>query len=308
MIQIAYHKAIYFLIAVGIVFFIFILATLKISYSSFTENDQPIKLKFFSPVISSLKQKGVDTNFINSIVLDYRTKYDEKYVKINVTGYLKKTDYSHNYSKKSVQKAKEFYLKNILILKNAEIEFGVPAEIITSILWIETRCGDYLGSNHIVSVFLSTAMSNQPENIQLNKQKLINSYNGNEKELPELLTRLEQRAEKKYDWAIKELIALSVMSKNSPVPILDLYGSWAGAFGISQFLPSSYNSWAIDGNKDSIINLYHTEDAIFSVANYLKVNGWSDNKLCQRNAVFHYNNSYDYVDAVLQLANKIKSK
>jgi len=307
LIQRTHHKAYYYFIAVGIVFFLFILTTVKISYSSFTGIDQPLKLKFFNPVINCLKQKGIDTNFIKNIVLDNRTKFDDKYVKINVNGYLKKTDYAHNFTKNSVQKAKDFYLRNILTLKKAEIEYGVPSEIITAILWIETRCGEYLGSNHIVSVFLSTAMVNQPEYIQLNKENLINSFNGDETNLHELLIKLEQRTEKKYEWAINELIALSKMIKSSPVPILDLYGSWAGAFGISQFLPSSYNSWAIDGNNDSIINLYHTDDAIFSVANYLKINGWCDTQECKRNAIFHYNNSIDYVEAVLQLSRKIKS-
>lgn len=281
--------------------------SVKISYSSYTESDQPYKLKFFSSIIDSLIQRGVDTNFIKNIILDKRTKFDEKFVKINITGYLKKSDYSHNYTRKSVQKAKSFYFNNISLLKKAEKEFEVPAEVITSILWVETRCGDYLGSSHIVSVFLSTAMANHLEFIQLNKQNLINSYEGDDEDLADLLLKLEQRAEKKSDWAINELLALSKLSDISPIPILDLYGSWAGAFGISQFLPSSYLSWAADGNGDNVINLFHTEDAIFSVANYLKSNGWCPSKECQRNAIFHYNNSTDYVDAVLLLARKIRA-
>jgi len=117
LIQRTHHKAYYYFIAVGIVFFLFILTTVKISYSSFTGIDQPLKLKFFNPVINCLKQKGIDTNFIKNIVLDNRTKFDDKYVKINVNGYLKKTDYAHNFTKNSVQKAKDFYLRNILTLK-----------------------------------------------------------------------------------------------------------------------------------------------------------------------------------------------
>ena len=82
MIKGLHHKAYYYFVAVGIVFFLVILTTVKISYSSFTGTDQPLKLKFFSPVINSLKQKGIDTNFIKNIVLDNRTKFDDKYIKL----------------------------------------------------------------------------------------------------------------------------------------------------------------------------------------------------------------------------------
>ena len=92
----------------------------------------------------------------------------------------------------------------------------------------------------------------------------------------------------------------------SSVPIFDLKGSWAGAFGICQFLPSSYLNWAVDGNDDGNINLYEMDDAIFSVANYLINHGWSEQPEDQKKAVFTYNNSSDYVDAVIQLAAKLK--
>ncbi|HPU23830.1 MAG TPA: lytic transglycosylase domain-containing protein, partial [Candidatus Kapabacteria bacterium] len=90
------------------------------------------------------------------------------------------------------------------------------------------------------------------------------------------------------------------------IPIGDIYGSWAGAFGIPQFLPSSYVKYAIDGNNDGVVDLFNLSDAVFSVANYLKSHGWGEMLSEQRKAIFAYNNSTAYVDAVMKLAEYAK--
>jgi membrane-bound lytic murein transglycosylase B len=115
-----------------------------------------------------------------------------------------------------------------------------------------------------------------------------------------------RRAEKKAAWALKELKALQTIQERKVMDVAQLKGSWAGAFGFPQFLPSSYNSWAVDGDADGIIDLYNLPDAGHSIGNYLKDNGWSDNKTSQRKAVHHYNNSDAYVDAVFTLASKVR--
>jgi membrane-bound lytic murein transglycosylase B len=149
-------------------------------------------------------------------------------------------------------------------------------------------------------------MAENTEYINLNKDILRKDFKGKKDELEKLELKIEKRATKKSNWAINELIALEKIYKTSRIEILNLYGSWAGAFGMSQFLPSSYTNWAVDGNADGKIDLFETEDAIYSVANYLKINGWGNSIEQQRKAVFHYNNSNAYVDAVLLLAEKIK--
>ena len=75
---------------------------------------------------------------------------------------------------------------------------------------------------------------------------------------------------------------------------------------MSQFLPSSYLSWAVDGDSNGAIDLNDIDDAMYSVANYLKCNGWGKTTSQQRAAVYHYNNSNAYVDAVLTLAQKAR--
>ncbi|MFC2131994.1 lytic murein transglycosylase, partial [Bacteroidota bacterium] len=219
-----------------------------------------------------------------------------------------KPDYTHHYNDFSVKKSLDFLKTNYKILDKCQKKYGVPKEVITSVIWIETKHGNYLGKHHIPSVFLSTAMANQEVNILLNKKNLHESYNGSKNKLPALEKKIEKRASKKSKWAINEIKNLGKIYKAGKVNILNLNGSWAGAFGLSQFLPSSYIRWAVDGNGDGIIDLFNTEDAIYSVANYLKVNGWGDSKEQQEKAVYHYNNSKAYVNAVLTLAEKVKKR
>lgn len=265
------------------------------------------KEDLFRSVINQLLEKGVDSTFIFELVNHNTVEFNEKYVKINVTGYLKKADYSQNYSEFSVKKSKNFLNEHLSILEKAEAEYNVSKEVITSILWVETKVGNYLGSNHIPSVFLSTAMANQEEYIKMNTDIFIESYTENSDSLQYFVDKIKARADKKTNWAINELVALSNINSALSNSIFSLKGSWAGAFGLSQFLPSSYSNWAVDGNGDGSIDLFNVEDAIFSVANYLKTNGWDEDDSSKRKAVYHYNNSNDYVDAVLLLADKINN-
>jgi membrane-bound lytic murein transglycosylase B len=84
-------------------------------------------------------------------------------------------------------------------------------------------------------------------------------------------------------------------------------GSFAGAFGFPQFVPTSYEQWAKSPvARKAGPNLFRVEDAIFSVASYLSSNGWkAEDPASQKAALFHYNRSQDYGDTVLKLATRI---
>ena len=282
------------------------IATMSISYSSYIDKKIVSKQEFFKPIIDKLLNSGVDSIFIYKLLENPDVKFEDKFVKINVTGYLNKADYTKFYDNSSISATRSFISENYELLKNAELKYNVSIEVIASILWIETRHGKFLGKSNIASVFFSTAMCAEQQFIDLNKKQIREMSDISSDKYNELDNKIQQRAIKKSNWAINEIIALYKMQRVSPIPIETIFGSWAGAFGMSQFLPSSYISWAVDGNNDGKINLYDKEDAIFSVANYLSSNGWSDNNESKRKAVFHYNNSNDYVNAVLTLASKSK--
>lgn len=261
----------------------------------------------FAPLTERLLQRGMDTAFLVKLMTDSRVQFKESLVKINVTGYRKPPDYSQHYDNYSVVKCNTFLEQYSRELDSAARYYKVPKQAIASILWIETKFGKITGNYPIAGVFLSVALADTPENLEKNKQIVRDELKAKQDTtgLFELEKKIEQRTTKKVNWALDQLLALDSMRTKYHADVLDIKGSFAGAFGLSQFLPSSYRSWAVDGNADSVINLFDEQDAIFSVANYLSVNGWKNGRESHEKAVFHYNNSKDYVKAVLTLAEKL---
>ena len=123
----------------------------------------------------------------------------------------------------------------------AQEEYGVPARVIAGILGIETRYGRIMGSFPTVDTLASLGFAN------------------------------ERRAE----FFRKELAALFVLGRESGLKINDLKGSFAGAMGIPQFMPSSWRNYAVDFDGNKRIDLINSpSDAIGSVGHFLARHGW----------------------------------
>jgi len=262
-----------------------------------------VDVRFRSAALGLLT-RNADTAYITKILHSPTTVFLDNMVKINVTGFLKKADYSHNYNAASLRSTREFYKENADLLRRVQDSTGVPAQVMTAILWVETKFGKVMGTYNVVSVYASLAAAAEPQNIEMNKQGYRTTVVSQDS-LNRLDSMVEARARRKAAWAIDQLMALQSMQDRLPFPITELRGSWAGAFGWPQFIPSSFMSWAVDGNGDGKVSLFDKEDAIASVGNYLKVNGWGEKPSQQEAAVYHYNNSKDYVNCVLTLAEKI---
>lgn len=295
--------------------------------------------KFFLPVAEQLLTQGADAGFVKQLLNDSALAFYEKLTKINIAvhppepkpvpkKYINPYEYAHN--DVAVKKSSEFILAHDSLLSAAEQMYNVPKEAITSIMWVETRFGDFLGTYHVPSVYMSYAMATQPDFLQKNKERLKSDFSAyheklfqakvakgkelTDKDTAEVLEKwaaieekMMEKAQKKASWAINELIALQQMRNISPIPIQQLRGSWAGAFGLSQFIPSSYVKIAVDGSGDGKVNLFDVRDAAHSVGRYLSSAGWTANKKAQYRAVYNYNHSADYVNAVLGLTKRLSN-
>lgn len=246
--------------------------------------------------------RGVDKDYIELLLRDSMTSFDEKYVRSNVTNFASKPDYSHNWSAEAVSNVREFLDRNKSLLQRADSAHGVPPSIIGALLWVETKHGRVTGKHHVPSVYLSVLLSNEPEFIESNTALVMKAKSIDSSKIDSVRESLTKRADRKVNWAVQQLKALHGIQMRKTMNTLTLRGSWAGAFGWSQFLPSSYLSSAADGNDDGLIDLYQLDDAVFSVANYLDRAGWGKTPEQQRKAIHHYNNSDDYVNAVMKLA------
>lgn len=258
-----------------------------------------------SRAIQRARQYGVDSTFLAEAVLAPGTAFDEKYARINVTNYASKPDYSFNLTPKSVEKVRSFLVKHDSLLRRADSIYGVPKEVVASLLWVESKHGVVLGKNHVVSVYLSTLLASDDEFVEKNTATVMQKQKIDSAKIDSVRGAIRKRAERKASWSASQLKALQEIHRRRTMDVHTLLGSWAGAFGMPQFIPSSYLSWAADGNNDGIIDLNDLNDAVVSVANYLRKNGWGASEKQQRAAVHHYNNSNAYVDCVLTLAAKV---
>jgi len=111
-------------------------------------------------------------------------------------------------------------------------------------------------------------------------------------------------------WAKKELIEFLIYCYNDNIPPHSIKGSYAGAFGYGQFIPSSFNTYAADGDGDGIRKPYEWSDVFASVGNYLAINGYPVNNPYDQKkvyqSVFDYNHADNYVKAVLELRDELK--
>lgn len=219
-------------------------------------------------------------------------------IEMNVTKPIKlKTDrYAHFYNSSSLKKAAKFKKKWRTQLHRAEKTYGVDRDVIVAILWVETRFGQFTGRQNVLSVFSS---------VYVDCEQLL------AKPPAEFNDKMIARITRKRDWALEQLQALFGLRNDSKIKAFALKGSYAGAFGMPQFLPSSYVRWAVEAPRTGHTeypDLFWEPDAIFSVGNYLKSHGFSIGNIDEvnRKAVWYYNNSSVYVDTIMAVAHGLK--
>ncbi len=180
---------------------------------------------------------------------------------------------------------------------------GVSADVLASILFVESGCGRNSGSSVVLYRLARLAMANEPDNVERNLERL--SRRGELR--PETEARLRARAHYLENTFYPEVRAIFEVARRMGVDPLEIRGSGSGAFGWSQFLPTSYLRYGADGDGDGRISLYDVDDAAASCARYLAAHGWRPGiSLAQRRgAIWEYNHSPAYIDTVLRLAARL---
>jgi membrane-bound lytic murein transglycosylase B len=285
---------------VGIIFLPIITYQISIEFNGTKKN---IKYHLFKSAIDTLLKQGVDTVSLFTLINDYRTHFEERYIRINIIG---RTLISPNLKQEPIplKVVAKFINNNFDILDKAERIYGIPKGIIALILWVESRFGSNTGNHHIPSVFFSIAAGND----LLQNSNEFRSHFDMASNKDSLNSDILKRAKSKQDFAFKELKALVEIQSRKILDVTNLFGSYSGAFGIPQFLPSSYLIYGADGNGDGHVDLFNLDDAIFSVANFLKQNGFrKEDANTYFKALFAYNKSSAYVLEILEAYKKLSS-
>ena len=211
-------------------------------YSDYSENDETVKF------IDYMAQKhGYEKSYLEAIF--QRAKYQERVVRImnrQPEGTMTWERYRGIMVNESrISAGKEFIKSHKQDLKRAEKIYGVPAEIIASIIGIETRYGRIKGNIRVIDS-LSTLAFDYP------------------------------RRSKFFKVQLEEFLLLS---REENFNLEEIEGSIAGAMGYGQFMPDSYRDYAVDFDNDGVRDILNNPiDAIGSVANFLNKKGkWKPN-------------------------------
>lgn len=231
-----------------------------------------------------LTAKGLRPDFLELVKKTYREDQREQVLELNLLGFLQSNKATGNEPIPGWELARvhKFLDSHRKTFRSAEREFHVSREVIASLLWVETRHGRDLGKFHVASALFSLSQADYPTLLD----GLLDTAKHKAADYDKVMeAKIQERARAKSEWAANELIALQEIHTRGWKNAAQLHGSFSGAFGMAQFMPSSYLTWA--KGRHSKPNLFKAEDSILSVANYLSSNGWQPkNRDSQEGALF----------------------
>jgi len=168
---------------------------------------------------------------------------------------------------KRINAGKAFLVEYKTIFDQVEAKYGVPREIIAAIIGVETYYGRITGSYRVIDS-LATLAFDYP------KRSLF----------------------------YRELKHYFLMVRDNQLDPLEIKGSYAGAMGLGQFIPSSYISYAVDFDGDGKKDLWHNRgDAIASVAYYFKRHGWKKDGPVADRVTLHNTDADKFANETLSL-------
>lgn len=257
----------------------------------------------YQPLIHRLSKDGFDFEFLSKLLTDPRAGIVTSAMTISLDSREDKERYAQFLTPESILLSKKFLLQNLNILKNMEQRFHVEKEIVVAILLVESRFGQNIGKYRVIPTLASKALVDSPENLRKN-YLILREMN------PELsYAWIEGLAKRRAERAYHELKCFLKIIHHEKIDPLEVWGSFAGALGMAQFIPSSYLSYAL--NQEGFVSwLLSREEAILSIGNYLKSHGWKKNLSIEkkRQILWYYNRSKPYVETIFQVAQKIKHK
>jgi len=156
-----------------------------------------------------------------------------------------KTYISKRSSNQKVKQGKKLYNSNESFINSIDNKFSVEKNLLLALMGIETNFGTYVGKMDILSSLATLSFD-----------------------------------ERRSEFFTKELITILQLIESEKIDHNILYGSWAGAFGYFQFMPSTIEKYALDYDKNDIIELKSIKDSFASAANYINKIGWKKNQPC----------------------------
>mgnify|MGYP001357297010 FL=1 len=237
----------------------------------------------FQMVSNNLKESNIPEAFIREAFthdkIEIHSIIPERFAK----PYEKKSweEYQKIFVKESrIKSGVKFYYKNKDLIDAVAKDYKVDPMLILTIAGVESNYG-----------------------IHHSQYSVFNSLYTQIHEIP-----------RRSKWASKELAEFLKYCFNDQLDPQEVGGSYAGAFGFGQFIPSSFNRYSVDYNENGVREPYGWADVLGSIANYLRMNGYQPNSANYDrdgdiwDAIYAYNHADNYVMAVLELMEKIRER
>lgn len=224
-----------------------LLSTATWSVAATQDSDQQEQQRF-EAYVAALKVEALDKGFRQDII-------DTAFVNLKLRKKVVKADRSQpefvetletylpkRVSEWKIKKARKLFKKHHALLTQVGDEYGVQPRFIVSLWGLETNFGSFQGGHSVIASLVTLSFDGRREAFF-----------------------------KKELWAALDII------QNQGVSIDKFKGSWAGAMGQTQFMPTSYQAYAVDYDKDGVKDIWNNHADVFaSAANYLKTRGWND--------------------------------
>ncbi|BBO68854.1 hypothetical protein DSCA_27840 [Desulfosarcina alkanivorans] len=254
----------------------------------------------------TLEKRLIADGFDSERIREIFASPDVSFEKGGVSAYFMHNESKLNYKQFTrvwnVSSARKYMQAHQTALDAAQATYGVDKEVITAIILVETKLGTYTGKRSVINTLstLAAMADDKP------RETIWNSLPDNDRRMSR--QKFEKKADQKSRWAYRELKAFLTYTEKESMDPTTIKGSYAGAMGISQFMPSNIAPYGKDGNADGRIDLFVHADAIASIAGYLKHYGWKPGISREKafKVVYHYNHSKYYVNTILDVAEKLK--
>jgi membrane-bound lytic murein transglycosylase B len=267
---------------------IFAISLLVVGYLVLAETRAAVEPnnEAFSSVKKRLITDGFDPTKINRLYSRPQVFFEADGVTILFTYKEAQVDYGQFANNWSIRKAKQYMQKYKDDLIRTEKAFGVDRKIITAIMLVETGLGALMDP-----VVRDRFWDLIPDSKKISRKKF------------------EKKAAARSKWAYKELKAFLKYASREGFDPASIPGSFAGAVGVAQFMPTSILAYGKDGNNDGTVDMLNHVDSMASIANFLKSHGWRSGQSRKKaeKVIFHYNHSTYYVDTILKISRRLKS-
>jgi len=256
----------------------------------------------FDALEKRLVADGFDSARIRAIFASPAVSFEEGGVSAYFMHNESKLNYTQFTRAWNIDSARKYMEEHQEALAFAEKTFAVDKEVITAIILVETKLGTYVGNKSVINTLATlSAMTDEKP-----RQAIWDNLPDDDRRMSR--QKFEIKADQKATWAYRELKAFLTYTEREGMDPTTIKGSYAGAMGISQFMPSNIAPYGKDGNADGQVDLFVHADAISSVASYLKHYGWKPGLSRDQafKVVYHYNHSKYYVNTILDIADKLK--